>query len=54
MKEQEKASKKFELKDLFKIINKMKWKAPGHDTLVIDQFKDLGWEGGGGKIPRTM
>ena len=45
MKELEKACKKFEAKELFKIINKMKWKAPGHDTLVIDQFKGLGWGG---------
>ena len=29
MKELEKACKKFEAKELFKIINKMKWKAPG-------------------------
>ena len=45
MKELEKACKKFEAKELFKIINKMKWKAPGHDALVIDQFKGLGWGG---------
>ena len=37
--------KKFTIEELNKAINKMKRKAPGHDKIIIDQFKDLG-EGG--------
>ena len=42
-KELEKAYRKFTIEDILKNIHKMKRKAPGHDNLVIDQFKDLGY-----------
>ncbi len=45
VRELNKIYKKFDTEDLNKVINKMKRKAPGHDKIMIDQFKDLG-EGG--------
>ena len=45
VRELNKIYKKFDTDDLNKVINKMKRKAPGHDKIMIDQFKDLG-EGG--------